>query len=150
MFQSKKRGLYMLLPFVFASTAGETATRSCNARGWNGAAACVGKAARQAAARSRVLFIGYFGVVPFIRFIVMTCWRTVSCLRSRLRSADGALVWHCGTRLSLMDLTLKASSTTMTSSGHAHHELRSTVWLPDPSPAHRLESPGVFPPGSAD
>src|ERR1035438_10166897 len=101
MFQSKKRGLYMVLPFVFASTAGETATRSCNSPGWNGAAACVGKAARQAAARSRVLFIGYFGVVPFIRFIFMTCWRTVSCLRSHLRRLmvawfnTVARVFHC-------------------------------------------------------
>src|ERR1017187_9963443 len=100
--------LFWLTP---RAAQGRSLARSCICPGCIGGAACTRKAARQAAARSRVLFIGYFGVVPFIRFIVMTCWRTVSCLRSRLRSADGALVWHGDAPLSWMDLTLEEGVT---------------------------------------
>ena len=51
-------------------------------------------------------------------FGFMICWRTVDCFRPQVRTVDAGLVWHYGTRLSLVDLNSKVDSATMTNSGH--------------------------------
>ena len=48
----------------------------------------------------------------------MIYWLTVNYCRPHRRTVDGGLGWHCGTRLSLLDLIIKAGSAAMTSSGH--------------------------------